>query len=70
MKNITKYNNELPADEVPVSQSEKSLRIFERIYKKKYESIDQVSLKEIEMILSSPETIEIPAKNIAIEISK
>ena len=40
MKNITKYNNEQPVDEVQVSKSEKSLRIFERIYKKKYESID------------------------------
>ena len=44
--------------------------LFERIYDKKYELLKKIAVKELESILGVPETVSIPAKNIALEITK
>ena len=51
-------------------KDEKAILKFERMYDKKYELLKKIAVKEIEMILGIPETVSIPAKNIALEITK
>ena len=40
------------------------------MFDKKYEILKKIAIKELESILAIPETVSIPAKNIALEITK
>jgi len=40
------------------------------MFNKKYEVMKKIAIRELEMILGTPETVTIPAKNIALEITK
>lgn len=44
--------------------------MFEEMYNKKYEILKKIAIKELELILGIPETVDIDGKNIALEITK
>jgi len=64
-------NKDLPRN-IPDSlpKDERAIMKFERMYDKKYELLKKIAIKELESILGVPETVSIPAKNIALEITK
>jgi hypothetical protein len=53
-----------------MTKEERCIAQFEHMYDKKYEVMNKIAIKELESILAIPETIEIPAKNVALEITK
>ena len=68
---IIKRNIDLPRN-VPdhLPKDEKAILRFEHMYDKKFELLKKIALKELESILAIPETVSVPAKNIAFEITK
>ena len=51
-------------------KDEKAILRFEHMYDKKFELLKKIALKELESILAIPETVSVPAKNVAFEITK
>jgi len=44
--------------------------MFEQMYNKKFEMRKKIAIEELEKLLQIPETVSIPGKNIALEITK
>ena len=53
-----------------MTKEELKVQKLEKIFNKHYEVLKKIAIRELEMILETPKTVSIPAKNLALEITK
>jgi hypothetical protein len=53
-----------------LDEDEIAIKKFQKIFNKRFEIQKKIAINELELLLEIPEVIEIPGKNIALEITK
>jgi hypothetical protein len=53
-----------------LDEDEIAIKKFQKIFNKRFEIQKKIAINELELLLEIPEVLEIPGKNIALEITK